>query len=324
MIISKTPLRISFFGGGTDFPSFYENNPALVLSTAINRYVYIILNKRFDDEIRASYSKTEVVSLLKDLEHPIIKQTLNYFNIFKNIEIISIADIHSKGTGLGSSSAFTVGLINSISHYLKQKISKKALAELACHIEINLLKEPIGKQDQYASVFGGFNKMTFNNKQINIEKIKISQEYQEKLNDSLLFFYTGMTRKASQILSLHQDNIQNKKIINSLKKTYQITCQANKYLHENRLDDFGNLLNESWHIKKEFSKNISNDFIDDIYNKAINSGALGGKILGAGNGGFLMFYAPKDKHENIKNKLNFLKEEIFKFEKKGSKILRYE
>mgnify|MGYP001281848971 FL=1 len=304
MIISKTPLRISFSGGGSDLENFYSFNGGAVLSSSINKYIYVSVNKKFDEKIRLSYSKNEEVSSIANLKHPLVRETLDFLKIYKGIEITSTADIPSEGSGLGSSSSFTVGLLNTLSSFKKKNLSAAKLAKAACKIEIEICKEPIGKQDQYASAFGGFNLIEFKrNNVVRVRPILCKKETIIDLEKNIHLFYTGKSRKASLILkNQNEELLKNKKATENLIKMVSMTYELETKLNNNDLSLFGEYLHESWMLKKTLSKKISNSFIDEIYNAAINSGAEGGKLLGAGAGGFFLFYAkPKHKKKLLKN-----------------------
>lgn len=321
MIITRTPFRISFVGGGSDIPSFFEKNEGAVLSTSINKYMYIITHNFFyKNQFRAKYSQTETVKNLNLLKHPIIRETLKMFDLGFGIEVTSIADIPA-GTGLGSSSAFTVGLLHNILLIKNKKNSKKELAELACDIEINKLKEPIGKQDQYASAFGGLNLIRFSADYTKVEPINISTYKIQELENNLLLFFIGQKRNASRILLNVNRNLKNTFHRNVLKKMVLLVDEMQMCLSRGNIDEIGTILHENWKLKKQLSNNISNSVIDDIYTKAIKAGATGGKLLGAGAGGFMLFCCPQNKQNNLRNTLESLIEIKFKFESEGSKLI---
>ncbi|MEO8666351.1 MAG: sugar kinase [Ignavibacteria bacterium] len=322
MIISRAPVRISMGGGGTDLPSYYEKHEGFLLAASINKYVHILLNKRFEESIRLSYSKTEIVDDIKDIEHGIFKATLKYCGVKKQVEIVSIADVPSN-CGLGTSSTFTVSLLSALFAYKREYMSLHELAESACNIEINLLKEPIGKQDQYAAVFGGFNAYTFHKDgSVTVEPVKIDDGAFIELQNNLFLFYLNKKRSASDILK-HQNQKtkqNNKDVIERLQKIKDIGLQTKKLLEKNKINEFGELLHEHWMIKKGISKKISDPFIDEVYEAAIKNGALGGKVIGAGGGGFLLFYCPNDKSKFLSSMKKFgLNPTWFAFEKEGVK-----
>lgn len=324
MIISKTPLRISFVGGGSDLRSFYEQSEigGAVVTTAINKYIYVTVNKKFDNSIRVSYSKTEEVENISQIEHPIVHAVLKKLDI-KGVEITSIADIPSKGTGLGSSSAFTVGLLHALCAYQQKFISAEDLAEMACKIEIDILEEPIGKQDQFGTAFGGLKFLKFSPEgQVSVDPIFCLRETKEAIQKNMLFFYTGINRNASTILTKQSlSMVTDKRKRKIMKKMVQLAYDLNDELKKNKINTFGDILHTSWMYKKEMAEGISNRQIDRWYNTARKNGASGGKILGAGGGGFLLCYAPLEKHEAIKRALPGLRLIDFRFENKGSQII---
>lgn len=321
MIISRTPLRISFVGGGTDIKEYYKNNSyGAVISATIDKYVYISVNKRFDNTIRASYSTTEIVDSADKIEHPIIRNALKLVGINTGIEIVSLADIPSK-TGLGSSSSFTVGLLNALYAYIGVRPSAEKLAQEACKIEIDILNEPIGKQDQYAAAFGGINYIQFNHDEsVLVEPVKISQESIFSLNENLIMFYTGITRSARSIL---QDQVEKIAAKNDYYHAMKDLVKDVKEIlvNDNQYKRFGELLDKGWMMKRELAATISSSKIDDLYNAAIQNDALGGKLLGAGGGGFLLFYCENPNQERLKQVLNDLKWIPFRFEPYGSGIV---
>ena len=326
MIISRTPLRISFAGGGSDLAAFYRQEPGAVLSTAINKYIYINVNKKFDEQIRASYSITEIVDSVGQLKHELIREALNMVKPQCGIEITSISDIPSQGTGLGSSSTYTVGLLNSLYAHIGQHVGAKRLAEGACEIEIERCKKPIGKQDQFIAAFGGLQYIRFNpDESVFVDPVICSPETKNKLQKSLLMLYTGMTRSADTILqeqSLNTVNHVDKRA--SLRKMTHLAGELRDALVANDLDGFGEILHEGWMEKKKLAGGISNPKIDAWYETARKQGAIGGKILGAGGGGFLLLYAHPEFFPDIMRALPELKPVQIKFEPQGSKIIYVE
>ncbi|QNU68228.1 GHMP kinase [Ruminiclostridium herbifermentans] len=320
MVISQTPLRVSFFGGGTDFKAYYENYGGTVLSAAINKYIYVIVTPRDDDDIVLNYSKRERVNNVNDIEHKIIREALKITNITRAIEITSFSDIHSDGSGLGSSSAFTVGLLNSLFAYKGEYKNPAELAEFACKIEIDILGEPIGKQDQYASAFGGLKKYSFNKDgTVTAKEIEATPEAFNTLNICTSLFYTGITRKASSVL--HDQKTKIGINIENLNRLKEITLQGEEYIRNADIENIGRLLNENWENKKRLSNKINNDKIDAIYSKGRQAGAYGGKLLGAGGGGYFLFAYPLENYKNIKSALEDFKEMPFTFEFAGSRIV---
>jgi D-glycero-alpha-D-manno-heptose-7-phosphate kinase len=323
MIISKTPLRMSFVGGGSDLPVFYRKFGGAVVSTAINKFVYVTVNQKFDDRIRLSYSKTEDAKSAEKVKHPLVREALQMLGVRGGIEITSIADIPAKGTGLGSSSSFTVGLLNALHAFANRYASAEKLAEESCAIEIERCGEPIGKQDQYAAAFGGFNLIQFNaDDSVSVEPIICKRETIERLQENLLVFYTGITRSASALLKSQSASVATDKAKQKAMKRMVALAHALKAeLQKNNLDAFGEIIHENWELKRSLTSGVSNTEIDDWYARARKAGAVGGKLLGAGSGGFLMFYAPPGRHEEITRSLSDLRPTALRFEAQGSKII---
>ena len=323
MIISRTPLRMSFAGGGSDLPAYYREFGGAVISSAIDQYVYVNVNKKFDDGIRVGYSKNEEVQTIGQIQHPLVRSALEYLQIPGGVEITTIADIPSSGTGLGSSSSFTVGLLHELQEYRSNKMTALSLAQDACHIEIDLCNEPIGKQDQYAAALGGFNFLEFNpDESVTVSPIKCKSDTLVKLQENLLVLYTGKTRSASALLRNQSEELvssSSKKM--TMHQMVQLARNLKEELANDRLDAFGEILHEGWMLKKSLVDGISEDEIDSWYELGIAAGAQGGKILGAGAGGFLLFYAPKTRHEAIKRVLPLLKPVSMAFDSKGSQII---
>ena len=324
MIISRTPLRISFVGGGTDIREFYKKHKGSVVNTSINKYVYVMAHPFFNSkQILLKYSRAELVNSTNEITHPIFREVLKFLGINGGLEITTNADVPT-GTGLGSSSSFTVGLLNCLYAYMGKHVSKEKLAKDACHIEIEVLKEPIGKQDQYSSAFGNVNFMEFfPNEKVSVNNIRMSENCKKELNDNMLMFYTGVSRDASMILKKQMSDIDNKNKFNILIKMAELAEELKARLDKNDISSFGKILNRGWELKKKLSNDITTSAIDMHYKKAIKSGALGGKILGAGGGGFLLFYADRKKHEKIRKELKNLIELPFRFDYEGSKIVYF-
>ncbi len=320
MIVTATPLRISFVGGGTDFEDFYRRYPGRVLTVSINKYIYITVNPKFDNRLRVSYSKTEEVDHRDQLEHKIIKAVLEDVGIEKGVEITSIGDIPSGGSGLGSSSSYTVGALNCLHSFLDNHISPDRLAERACHIEIKKIKSPIGKQDQYIAAHGGLNTITFNRDgTVEVEPVYLSPRTKEDFQNHLLLFYTGIQRSANPILSEQKQNIDKK--FKFLKKLSDLVPVFKDNLEKGNFEELGKLLHQNWLMKKELSSGISNPEIEKMYNRALRAGAWGGKILGAGGGGFMLIMAPLKNHKKIKEVLKDDQLTPFRFTESGSKII---
>ncbi|UCD97899.1 MAG: hypothetical protein JSV42_13160, partial [Chloroflexota bacterium] len=326
MIISRTPLRISFAGGGSDLAAFYRHEPGAVLSTSINKYIYITVNKKFDDRIRASYSRTEIVDHVDDLQHELIRETIKKVLPSCGIEITSISDIPSQGTGLGSSSSYTVGLLKSLYGYIGQSVGAERLAAEACEIEIERCKKPIGKQDQYISAYGGLQYIRFNpDESVYVDPVICSPATKLQLQRSLLMLYTGMTRSADKILSEQSMNTRfDEQKRHSVRRMSALAGELRNALENNDLDSFGEILHEGWMEKKKLAAEISNPEIDKWYAIARKNGALGGKVLGAGGGGFLLLFAHPEKFSSIIQSLAELKPVLFSFEPQGSKIIYIE
>lgn len=320
MIATRTPLRVSFFGGGTDFKDYYERDYGCVLSSAINQYVYIIVNKKFDGRIHLNYRITEVVDSVEGITHPTIKEGMKLAGVNEGIEISALADVPAHGTGLGSSSSFIVGVLNALHAYRGDAADAETLAQEAAKIEIDILKEPIGKQDQYIAAYGDLRFIRFNKDgSVTTTPVKASQETVDELYGRLLFFYTGVTRKASDVLAEQKQNIPDK--IGTLDSMRKIAEKMFDELNHNRFGQFGELLHESWQLKQSLASNVSNSMIRQHYKKAIDAGATGGKLLGAGGGGFLLFYCEKEKQDAVRKALSDLKECSFRMEKEGSRIV---
>jgi D-glycero-alpha-D-manno-heptose-7-phosphate kinase len=323
MIISKTPLRMSFVGGGSDLPVFYREFGGAVVSTTVDKFIYVTVNKKFDDQIRVSYSKTEEAKSVEKIKHPLVRESMKWLGIKGGVEITSIADIPAKGTGLGSSSSFTVGLLNALHAFANRHASADQLAHEACEIEIAHCGEPIGKQDQYAAAFGGFRFIQFNpDDSVSVEPIICQRETVRQLENNLLVFYTGITRSASALLKMQQQAVAAEKAKRTtLQKMAGLARQLKVELQKNNLAAFGEIIHENWLLKRSLTREVSNDAIDGWYSRARKAGAVGGKLLGAGSGGFLMFYAPQEKHKAIAHELSELRRIEFRFEPQGSKII---
>lgn len=320
MIIARTPFRMSFCGGGSDLRDFYKKDYGAVVSSSINKYMYIIIHDYFHDKIRIKYSKVEDVDRAEDIKHPLVRECLKKVDIDKGIEIASIADAPA-GTGLGSSSSFTVCLLHALYTYKQVPVSKEKLASEACEIEIDILKEPIGKQDQYAASFGGLNFIRFNkDESVHFNHLMITKDVKKKLEENLLMFYFGNERNASEILSEQKSGIKEKSKYDTIKKMVKLAEDFRSFLLKGEIDKIGELLNLGWQLKKELAPNITNLSIDEYYKRGLKAGATGGKILGAGGGGFFLFFCPPQFQDNLRKELK-LREMKFNFENDGSKII---
>ena len=323
MIVTRTPLRVSFFGGGSDVEAFYSQDQGAVLSATIDKYVRLAIQRVARPHVKVMYSEVEQVRSLDHIKHDRVRECLKHFNVNQNIEIASFADIPTKGTGLGSSSTFTVGLIQALSTYLGQPMSRYDIAELACHIEIQKCGQKIGKQDQYASTFGGFNFIKFNPTNVEVAPLNIKDDVVQLFADHLLCFYTGQTRSASTILSDQVGKLErsDKEIMFLTKELVDIAHTAKVELQSGRTHNVGALLDDGWRIKKKLSSGISNPLIDQMYEDAKAAGALGGKVLGAGGGGYLLLYVPSKYQEAVLTKLKDFETLVFNFTDEGSRVV---
>ncbi len=322
MIISKTPFRISFAGGGTDLKVFYSKEYGCVTSTAINKYMYIAVHKYFDKrKILLKYSKTEFVDSIEKIEHPIFREALRLVGIESGIEITSFADIPS-GSGLGSSCTFTVGLLHALYAYKGKFVSAERLAREAAYLEIDILGEPIGPQDQYAAAFGNLNHIRFNpDGKVDVTPIICSAETKIQLQKNLLLFYTGMTRSTKDVLTEQKKNTEtDSKKFENLQKMKYLAEELRDALNNNNITQFGEILHKGWLLKRELASTITNPDIDLWYETALKAGAIGGKLLGAGGGGFLLFYCPEEKKQSVIAALP-LEHIPFDFDNNGSKII---
>lgn len=324
MIVTRTPVRIPLGGGGTDLPSYYTQYGGFLTSAAIDKYIYVTVNKRFEPSYRISYSQTEICDSANEIKHPIVREALKLLKIERGIEITSIADVPSN-TGLGTSSAFTVGLLNALHTYKREKLSAKELAEEACYIEIQLLGEMIGKQDQYAAAYGGIISMEIDRLgNVEVKPVHLSEDTLDQLESNTLLFYTGIKRNASEVLAPQSQgaSLDKEKVIESMHKIKEIGHQIKQAFEEENLARFGELLDLHWQTKKQLSSKITQSRIDEWYKTAKEEGALGGKVMGAGGGGFFMFYC--NNHKNGFRKLmgrQGLMEMRFRVDFEGSKVL---
>ncbi len=320
MLITKTPFRISFCGGGSDLESFYAKHGGCVLSTSINKYMYISIHPYFDPKYTLlKYSQNELVDDVSKIDHKIFKHVLTTMEV-DGVEISSTADVPG-GTGLGSSSTFTVGLLNTLYCYKGKFASKAKLADEACEVEIEKLGAPIGKQDQYAAAFGGLNFIKFNKDgTVSVSPVVMQADTYKKLQKNLMMFYTGTTRSANSILSEQKKNMSDEDKANNLIKMCDLAYEMKEALENNDLSSFGKILNDSWELKRTLASGISNPDIDRAYEIAMKNGALGGKLLGAGGGGFLLFYCEEENQERLRKEIG-LKEFDFKFEQDGTSVV---
>ena len=326
MIISRTPLRISFVGGGSDLSAFYQQETGAVVSTAINKYMYITVNPKFDHMIRASYSRTEIVDSRDEVQHELIREALKMVGIEGAIEITSISDIPSQGTGLGSSSTYTVGLLNALYAYTGRLAGAERLAREACEIEIERCGLPAGKQDQYIAAYGGLKYIRFNpDDSVFTDPVICQPETRWLIQKRLLLLYTGLTRRSTGILAEQARNTESDvSKRDALRRMVALAAQLREALLQNDLDGFGEVLHAGWTEKRRLASGITGPDIEKWYKKARGHGAIGGKILGAGGGGFLLLYAPVKRHGEICQALPELRPIPFHFEPQGSKLIYVE
>jgi D-glycero-alpha-D-manno-heptose-7-phosphate kinase len=319
MIITRTPFRISFSGGGTDLRAFYASEPGVVLATAIDKYMYITVNRRFDRSIRVSYSRTEIVEHASQIEHPIVREALALLGLEHGLEIISMADVPAQ-TGLGSSGSFTVGLLHALHAFRGERPSAEQLAAEACVIEIDRLREPIGKQDQYIAAYGGLRRIQFNaDERVDVDAVASAPDTLQALNDRLLLCFTGITRSASEVLIEQQrDMTETAPQLSALAAIAERMRAA--LVGAPRLAEFGELLHESWIVKRRLAA-VTTGAIDRWYDLARQAGAIGGKILGAGGGGFLLLFVEPDKRDAVARALAPLELLPFRFEPQGTKVI---
>lgn len=324
MIISRTPFRISFAGGGTDLPAFYQHSGGAVTSAAIDKYMFLTVNRAFDHRIRVAYAQTEIVEHATEVRHPLVREALKLTGIDHGVEITSVADIPAQ-SGLGSSSSFTVGLLNALHAFKGEHASAEHLAREACRIEIELLQEPIGKQDQYIAAYGGLQHIQFNaDESVFVDPVVTPPGARQALTEQLLMFYTGKTRKASDILN-HQKQAtttgDKQAVLEKMRA--QAVAIRDVLRRGGDLREFGCLLHEGWLLKRSLVSAISNPDIDTYYERARAAGALGGKLLGAGGGGFLLFFVERDRQPAVREALRELSELKFKIESEGCKIVYF-
>ena len=320
MVVSQTPLRLSFVGGGTDFASFYKAHKGQVISATIDKYIYVIVKKRFDDLIVLHYTENEIVENVSDIKHDIIKAALQHVGIKKGIEIITLADITAKGSGLGSSSVLTVGLLNALYHFKGMQVSSEQIANEACIIEIDMLKKPIGKQDQYIAAYGGIKKIEFNaDHSVTVTDLSLSDTDKNKLQSSIILHNTSVMRKAESVLEEQSNNIAHK--IEELKTIAGLVNELETAFNNKQFEVLGNLLAINWENKKKLASAVSTPHINEMVKIALANGATGCKIAGAGGGGFLMSYVPLQQQDNFRTAMSAYKELTYTFDPAGSRIL---
>ena len=318
MIVVRTPVRLSILGGNTDFREYYLNYGGLCLTVTIDKYIYVIVTKRFDDLIIVNYSDKEIVEKVDDLKHELVREALKLLGITKGLEITFLADIPTQGTGLGSSSAATIGVLNALHTYLGENVSSKQLAEEAIKIELDILGKPIGILDQHIIAVGGFRAIEFvQSGEVFCQKVEMDESIKEDFNNSLMLFYTGITRKADDVLSMFR--VSDNKPLLDQNKVFANDGVAT--LLRGNLTKFGQILDTYWEMKKQLMDKVSNTEIDSMYEKAKKAGAIGGKIIGAGGGGFLLVMFPANKRAVIREALKDYKELSFRFTDFGSKVI---
>lgn len=326
MIISRTPFRVSFFGGGTDYPAWYRKRGGAVLATTINKYCYIscrYLPPFFEHRIRVVYGRIESCQTIDEIEHPAVREVLRYLNVDRGVEIHHDGDLPAR-SGLGSSSAFTVGLMNALYALMGQMVNKQQLAKESIYIEQERLKETVGSQDQVLAAHGGFNHIVFfPNGEISVRPITVTAERITQLNSHLMMFYTGIKRTASEIAESYVWDIEAKE--QQLRTLSDLVNEGISVLNSGQaITNFGKLLHESWQAKRSLSSKVSNSDIEEIYEEAISAGAIGGKLIGAGGGGFLMLFVPLNKQSEVRERLNKLLYVPFQFEFSGSQIIFFD
>jgi D-glycero-alpha-D-manno-heptose-7-phosphate kinase len=322
MIITRTPFRVSFVGGGSDLPSFYRKHPGCVVSAGIDRHMYVSVHKFFNgDQFHLKYSEVELVNHVRQIRHPILREAMLLTGVPGGIELTSTADIPA-GTGLGSSSSFAVGVLHALYAYRGFFVSKERLALEACEIELNKLGAPIGKQDQYAAAFGGLSFIRFHpDERVTVEPILLDRDTSQHLQDNFLLFYLGGTRASGTILRKQSGNMSQPAKFDLVLKMTELAEQMRSELWEKKYDHFGAILDKAWRLKREVASGVSNPRIDSYYDRALKAGALGGKLLGAGGNGFMLLYCPLEKQKRVRRALSDLKPFPFRFDMEGSRVV---
>lgn len=320
MIITQTPLRISFAGGGTDLAVYYERREGYVVSTAIDKFAYVIVKERFDDRIYLNYMRKEIVDAVDEIEHELIREALRTTGVDGGVEVTLLSDIPSEGSGLGSSSSFTVGLLNAFYQFRGEQVTAERLAQEACAIEIERLGKPIGKQDQYIAAYGGLRSFRFRHDgEVDVERLALGTAPCRALGERLHLFFTGRTRKADKILGEQKQQTGDR--LAELDGIKQLALDLKPALEAGDLDRLGQMLHQNWELKKKLAAGISDDAIAEMYETARSHGALGGKICGAGGGGFLLTYCPLERQERLRKGMATHREMPFRLEPDGSKVI---
>ncbi|MEW5975406.1 MAG: GHMP kinase [Acidobacteriota bacterium] len=320
MLITQTPLRVSFAGGGTDLREFYEREEGAVLSTTIDKYIFVLVKERYDRKIVLSWTHKEIVERIDDIKHELIREGMRLVGVPSGIEIMTTADIPSEGSGLGSSSSVTVGLLNAFHTYTGEQVSAGQLAEEACRIETAILKKPIGKQDQYIAAYGGFRRFVFHSDgSVTTTRLDMTEDTKRRLQAHCLLFYTNRTRSAAEVLVEQKRNTStNLSILRAMREQVQ---ELGKCLESGMVSEVGNLLHEGWCLKRRLARQISDVELDGMYQRAREAGATGGKVLGAGGGGFMLLFCPVEKQENVRKAMARYKEMPFRFESEGTRVI---
>ncbi len=321
MIVVKTPLRVSFVGGGSDLADYYRHSPGKVVCSAIDKFVYAIVKERFDDMIYINYSKKECVESVDQIRHDLVREAMRITGVEKGIEITTLADIPSTGSGLGSSSSITVALLHALYTYNHELVTAEQLAMDACRIEIEILKKPIGRQDQYAAAYGGVNQFEFSTKGTSRVPVILENKVKRRFSSSLLLYYTGLARSADDILSEQKANMEAGDKLTMMQKMVSLVDPFTRAMESGDIERCGQLLDENWHLKRTMASGISNPAIDSMYATAKNAGALAGKITGAGGGGFLLLVVPREKQNQVFQALSGYRELPFMIEESGSKVI---
>jgi len=321
MIIVQTPLRVSLFGGGTDFPGYFLEHGGCVLTSAIDKFIFVTIKRRFDSKLRVGWTSTDLVDTVDEIRHELIREAFRLTGIERGVEITTMGDIPTEGSGLGSSSTVTVGALHAMYALNRELVLAETLAQDACTIEIERLKKPVGIQDQYIAALGGFRFMEFmpETGEVRSTPINLDATTKRRLNNNLLLFYTGVTRKADAILSEQKENIRSRQSV--LGEMKELAYSARDRLEGGDVDAVGDLLHESWMLKKQLASKVSNSDVDELYDLALNGGATGGKITGAGGGGFLLLYCAPEQQECLRRKLHMFQELPFNLGQDGSKVI---
>jgi D-glycero-alpha-D-manno-heptose-7-phosphate kinase len=320
LIITQTPLRISLAGGGTDFPGFFEKHGGAVVSSAIDKHVHCIVKERFDDKIYVNWTKKEIVDSVDEIEHELVREAMRKVGVKKAVEISFLSDIPAEGSGLGSSSSITVGVLNALYHFVDATPTTEQLAREACEIEIEILGKPIGVQDQYIAAYGGLRCFEFGPGQnVRTSSISVSRSALDDLDNMLMLFFTGKTRQASNILSQQKSNIGQK--VEVLQQMTRQAHQVRQLIEAGDIDGLGAQLHQGWEAKRQLASGISSSELDEIYERAMKAGALGGKISGAGGGGFFLLCVPSHKRQAVRQALRELREMPFRLERGGSRVV---